>query len=26
VIEVPVGRMPRPRFFSVRRTPKRLDR
>jgi acetolactate synthase-1/2/3 large subunit len=26
LIEVPVGRMPRPRFFSVRRTPKRLDR
>ena len=26
LIEVPVGRMPRPRFFSARRTPKRLDR
>jgi acetolactate synthase-1/2/3 large subunit len=26
LIEVPVGRMPRPRFFSTRRTPKRLDR
>lgn len=26
LIEVPVGRMPRPRFFAPRRTPKRLDR
>jgi acetolactate synthase-1/2/3 large subunit len=26
LIEVPVGRMPRPRFFTPRRTPKRLDR
>jgi acetolactate synthase-1/2/3 large subunit len=26
LIEVPVGRMPRPRFFAARRTPKRLDR
>ncbi len=26
LIEVPVGRMPRPRFFSARRTPRRLDR
>lgn len=26
LIEVPVGRMPRPRFFGARRTPKRLDR
>jgi acetolactate synthase-1/2/3 large subunit len=26
LVEVPVGRMPRPRFFSARRTPKRLDR
>ena len=26
LIEVPVGRMPRPRFFSARRIPKRLDR
>jgi acetolactate synthase-1/2/3 large subunit len=26
LIEVPVGRMPRPRFFPPRRTPKRLDR
>ena len=26
LIEVPVGRMPRPRFFAPRRAPKRLDR
>ena len=26
LIEVPVGRMPLPRFFAPRRTPKRLDR
>jgi acetolactate synthase-1/2/3 large subunit len=26
LIEVPVGRMPRPRFFGARRTPKRLER
>jgi acetolactate synthase-1/2/3 large subunit len=26
LIEVPVGRMPRPRFFTPRRAPKRLDR
>ena len=26
LIEVPVGRMPRPRFFPPRRAPKRLDR
>ena len=26
LIEVPVGRMPRPRFFAAYRTPKRLDR
>jgi thiamine pyrophosphate-dependent acetolactate synthase large subunit-like protein len=26
LIEVPVGRMPRPRFFGARRTPHRLDR
>ncbi len=26
LIEVPVGRMPRPRFFTPRRTPNRLDR
>jgi acetolactate synthase-1/2/3 large subunit len=26
LVEVPVGRMPRPRFFAARRTPKRLDR
>jgi acetolactate synthase-1/2/3 large subunit len=26
LIEVPVGRMPRPRFFGARRTPKRFDR
>jgi acetolactate synthase-1/2/3 large subunit len=26
LIEVPVGRMPRPRFFMPRRAPKRLDR
>jgi acetolactate synthase-1/2/3 large subunit len=26
LIEVPVGRMPRPRVFAPRRTPKRLDR
>jgi acetolactate synthase-1/2/3 large subunit len=26
LIEVPVGRMPRPHFFSARRIPKRLDR
>jgi acetolactate synthase-1/2/3 large subunit len=26
LIEVPVGRMPRPRFFGPRRAPKRLDR
>jgi acetolactate synthase-1/2/3 large subunit len=26
LVEVPVGRMPRPRFFAPRRTPKRLDR
>jgi acetolactate synthase-1/2/3 large subunit len=26
LIEVPVGRMPRPRFFTQRRTPKRLER
>jgi acetolactate synthase-1/2/3 large subunit len=25
LIEVPVGRMPRPRFFAPRRTPKRLS-
>jgi acetolactate synthase I/II/III large subunit len=25
LIEVPVGRMPRPRFFAPRRAPKRLD-
>jgi acetolactate synthase-1/2/3 large subunit len=25
LIEVPVGRMPRPRFFTPRRAPKRLD-
>jgi acetolactate synthase-1/2/3 large subunit len=25
LIEVPVGRMPRPRFFAPRRVPKRLD-
>jgi acetolactate synthase I/II/III large subunit len=26
LIEVPVGRMPRPRFFMARRAPKRLER
>ena len=26
LIEVPVGRMPRPKFFAPRRAPKRLDR
>lgn len=26
LIEVPVGRMPRPRFFAPRRAPKRLER